>query len=58
MTFGYHLDRSDTNVSVLRRLDGSVVADFGTARGAAFAENVVEAAEKDYRDLFRTPRRG
>jgi hypothetical protein len=59
VTFGYHLDRSDPNVSVLRRLDGSVVAAFGvhTIIDEGIAQDVVEAAEEDYRDLIRTARR-
>ena len=58
VTFGYHLDRSDSDVSVLKRLDGSVVATFGvhTIIEEDIAQAVVDAAEKDYRDLIRAPR--
>jgi hypothetical protein len=49
--FGYHLDESDPDVLVLRRLDGSFVAAF-SARGAT-REGVVEAAREDYAALLR-----
>ena len=42
---GYRLDESDSDVLVLRREDGSVVAAF-SARGAT-REGIVEAAEED-----------
>ena len=59
VTFGYHLDRSNPNMSVLRRLDGSVVVAFGvhTVIEEGIAQVVVEAAEEDYWNLIRAARR-
>ena len=49
--FDYHLDKSDPDVAVLRRQDGTFVAAF-SARGAT-TEGIVEAANEDYRQLGR-----
>jgi hypothetical protein len=48
--FDYHLDESDSDVVVLRRQDGAIVAAF-SARGAT-RESIVEAAKEDYRALL------
>ena len=47
--FDYLIDKSDPDVVVLRRQDGSFVAAF-SARGAT-REGIVEAAEEDYARL-------
>jgi hypothetical protein len=48
--FEYYIDKSDPDIVVLRRQDGSFVAAF-SARGAT-REGVVEAAKEDYRKLI------
>jgi hypothetical protein len=48
-SFEYYLDESDPDVVVLRRQDGSYVADF-SAIGAT-REGIVEAAREDYATL-------
>jgi hypothetical protein len=60
--FDYHLDESDPDIVILRRLDGAFVAAF-SARGAT-REGIVEAAKEDYGrlaeanvDLFGSLRR-
>jgi hypothetical protein len=45
----YYLDKSDPDVAVLRRQDGSFVAAF-SARGAT-REGILEAAKEDYAKL-------
>jgi hypothetical protein len=50
--FDYHLDKSDPDVAVLRRQDGSFVAAF-SARGAT-REGIQEAAIEDYAKLVET----
>jgi hypothetical protein len=49
--FDYDLDRSDPDVVILRRQDGSFVAAFG-ARGAT-EESIFEAAKEDRRKWLR-----
>ena len=49
--FNYYLDESDSDIVILRRKDGSLVAAF-SARGAT-REGIVEAAREDYRELIR-----
>ena len=44
-TFAYNLDRSDPDVVILRRRDGSFVAAF-SASGAT-REGILEAAKED-----------
>jgi hypothetical protein len=44
--FGYCIDKSDPDIVVLRRQDGSFVAAF-SARGAT-REGIVEVAKEDY----------
>jgi hypothetical protein len=44
--FDYYIDKSDPDIVVLRRQDGSFVAAF-SARGAT-REGIVEAAKDDY----------
>jgi hypothetical protein len=44
--FDYYIDKSDPDIVVLRRQDGSFVAAF-SARGAT-REGIVEAAKEDY----------
>ena len=46
-TFDYYLDKSDPDVVILRRQDGSFVAAF-SARGAT-KEGILEAAQEDPR---------
>ena len=46
----YYLDRSDPEVVILRRQDGSFVAAF-SVRGAT-TEGIVEAAKEDYGRLL------
>ena len=46
----YYLDRSDPDVVILRRQDGSFVAAF-SVRGAT-TEGIVEAAKEDYGRLL------
>ena len=48
--FDYSIDKSDPDIVVLRRQDGSFVAAF-SARGAT-REGIVEAAKEDYRKLI------
>jgi hypothetical protein len=51
-SFNYYLDGSDPDMAILRRQeDASFVAAFST-RGVT-NEGVIEAAEKDYRELVR-----
>ena len=47
--FDYYIDKSDPDIVVLRRQDGSFVAAF-SARGAT-REGITEAAKEDYRQL-------
>ena len=47
--FDYYMDKSDPDIVVLRRQDGSFVAAF-SARGAT-REGIVEAAREDYKEL-------
>jgi hypothetical protein len=47
--FNYYIDKSDPDIVVLRRQDGSFVAAF-SARGAT-REDITEAAKVDYRQL-------
>jgi hypothetical protein len=46
-TFDYYLDKSDPDVVILRRQDGSFVAAF-SARGAT-KEGILEATKEDRR---------
>jgi hypothetical protein len=48
--FDYYIDKSDPDIVVLRRQDGSFVAAFST-RGAT-REGIVEAAKEDYGKLI------
>ena len=48
--FDYYIDKSDPDIVVLRRQDGSFVAAF-SARGAK-REGFVEAAKEDYGKLI------
>ena len=48
--FDYYIDKSDPDIVVLRRHDGSFVAAF-SARGAT-REGIVEAAKEDYGKLI------
>jgi hypothetical protein len=48
--FDYYIDKSDSDIVVLRRQDGSFVAAF-SARGAT-REGIVEAAKEDYGKLI------
>lgn len=48
--FDYYIDKSDPDIVVLRRQDGSIVAAF-SARGAT-REGIVEAAKEDYGKLI------
>jgi hypothetical protein len=48
--FDYYIDKSDPDIVVLRRQDGSFVAAF-SARGAT-REGIVEAAREDYGKLI------
>ena len=48
--FDYYIDKSDPDIVVLRRQDGSFVAAF-SARGAT-REGIVEAAKEDYRKMI------
>ena len=48
--FDYYLDKSDPDIVVVRRQDGSFVAAF-SARGAT-REGIVEAAKEDYGKLI------
>jgi hypothetical protein len=50
-TFDYYLDKSDPDVVILRRQDGSFVAAF-SARGAT-KDGILEAAKEDRRELVR-----
>jgi hypothetical protein len=47
--FDYYIDKTDPDIVILRRQDGSFVAAF-SARGAA-REGIVEAAKEDYGKL-------
>ena len=47
----YYLDKSDPDVVILHRQDGSLVAVF-SASGAT-SKGIVEAAKEDYRQLIR-----
>jgi hypothetical protein len=49
--FNYYVDGSDPDMVILRRQDDSFVAAF-SARGVT-DEGVIEAANKDYRELVR-----
>jgi hypothetical protein len=51
LTFDYYLDKSDPDVVILRRQDGSFVAAF-SARGAT-NEGILEAAKEDRRKLIQ-----
>ena len=48
--FDYYIDKSDPDIVVLRRYDGSFVAAF-SARGAT-REGIAEAAKEDYGKLI------
>jgi hypothetical protein len=48
--FDYYIDKSDPDIVVLRRQDGSLVAAF-SALGAT-REGIVEAAKEDYGKLI------
>jgi hypothetical protein len=48
--FDYYIDKSDPDIVVLRRQDGSFVAAF-SARGAT-REGIVEVAKEDYGKLI------
>jgi hypothetical protein len=48
--FDYYVDKSDPDIVVLRRQEGSFVAAF-SARGAT-REGIVEAAKEDYGKLI------
>jgi hypothetical protein len=48
--FDYYIDKSDPDIVVLRRQDGSFVAAF-SARGPT-REGIVEAAKEDYGKLI------
>jgi hypothetical protein len=48
--FDYHLDESDPDVLVLRRLDGGFVAAFSAC--GATKEGIVGAAKEDYAALL------
>ena len=48
--FDYYIDKSDPDVVIPRRQDGSFVAAF-SARGAT-REGIVEAAKEDYRKVI------
>ena len=48
--FDYYIDKSDPDIVLLRRQDGSFVAAF-SARGAT-REGIVEAAKEDYGKLI------
>jgi hypothetical protein len=48
--FDYYIDKSDPDIVVLRRQDGSFVAAF-SARGATRG-GIVEAAKEDYGKLI------
>ena len=50
-TFDYYLDKSDPDVVILRRQDGSFVAAF-SARGAT-KQGILEAAKEDRRELIQ-----
>jgi hypothetical protein len=50
-TFDHYLDRSDPDVLILRRKDGSFVAAF-SARGATKG-GIIEAVKEDRRELIR-----
>jgi hypothetical protein len=47
--FDYYIDKSDPDIVVLRRQDGSFVAAF-SGRGAT-REGIVEATREDYKKL-------
>ena len=47
--FDYYIDKTDPDIVILRRQDGSFVAAF-SARGAT-REGIVEAAREDYKKL-------
>jgi hypothetical protein len=47
----YYLDKSDPDVVILHRQDGSLVAVF-SASGAT-RKGIVEAAKEDYQELIR-----
>ena len=49
--FSYYLDKSDPDVVVLRRQDGSFVAAFSSS--GITKEGIVEAVEEDYTALTR-----
>jgi hypothetical protein len=48
--FDYYLDKSDSDIVILRRQDGAFVAAF-SASGAT-REGIVEAAKEDYGRLI------
>ena len=48
--FDYYIDKSDPDIVVLRRQDGSFAAAF-SARGVT-TEGIVEASKEDYRKLI------
>jgi hypothetical protein len=48
--FDYYIDKSDPDIVLLRRQDGSFVAAF-SARGVT-REGIVEAAKEDYGKLI------
>jgi hypothetical protein len=48
--FDYYLDKSDQDIVILRRQDGSFTAAF-SARGVT-REGIVQAAKEDYRKLI------
>ncbi len=50
--FDYYLDKSDPDVVILRRQDGTFVAAF-SAQGAT-KEGIVEAAKEDHRQFWRS----
>jgi hypothetical protein len=52
--FNYYLDKSDTDIVILRRSDDSFVAAF-SARGVT-REGIIEAAKDDYGELVRAYR--
>jgi hypothetical protein len=47
----YYLDKSDPDIVILRRQDGSLVAVFSGS--GATSKGIVEAAKEDYRELIR-----
>ena len=49
--FDYYLDKSDPDIVILRRQDGSFVAAFSTS--GATREGIDEAAREDYWELIQ-----